>query len=255
METASEPVAAQAALPVTPFPDSLIFHSKPGSSNILFINFSGETVSNTAWNTSLGRTSVAAVPFSTDSDDTTFSDAEQTAIKRIWQRISEDYAPFEIDVTTERPATFTARTAHALITRSTDSTGAANPSSTGGGVGYVNVFGGAAYAKYRPSWIYFNNLSANESYIAEAASHEIGHNLGLSHDGQLITLSITKGMAPAALPGAPLWAPVTTGTSANGAKEIIIWPITLRTTWPSLVHISFIVRMTTATPRQRPRHS
>jgi hypothetical protein len=47
----------------------------------------------------------------------------------------------------------------------------------------VNVFGSASYANYRPAWIYYNNLASDESYIAEATSHEVGHNLGLSHDG------------------------------------------------------------------------
>jgi hypothetical protein len=47
----------------------------------------------------------------------------------------------------------------------------------------VSVFAGSSYAKYRPAWIYYNNLSSSEAYIAEAASHEIGHNMGLSHDG------------------------------------------------------------------------
>lgn len=177
------PVVAEAAVPVSPFPGHLIFHSKPGAPNVLYINFGGELVTGTTWNTSLGRTQIPAVAFSTDSDFTTFSDTEQTAIKRIWERISEDYAPFDIDVTTERPASFNNRTAHALITRSTDADGSANPSSSAGGVAYVNVFNTTSYATYRPAWIYFNNLGNNESYIAEAASHEVGHNLGLSHDG------------------------------------------------------------------------
>ena len=180
----TEPVVSTAAAPVTPFPAGLIFHSRPGAANILYLNFAGENVTGTAWNTSLGRTVIPAVPFSTDADYTTFSDAEQVAIKRVWQRVAEDYAPFNIDVTTERPASFTARTAHALITRNTDANGAANPSSSAGGVAYVDVFAGASYATYRPAWIYFNNLSSTESYIGEAASHEIGHNLGLSHDAK-----------------------------------------------------------------------
>ena len=212
-ETNSEPVVAQAAVPVSPFPTSLIFHSKPGSSNVLFLNFAGDIVSNTAWNNSLGRTSVVAVAFSTDADDTTFSDAEQVAIKRIWQRMAEDYMPFDIDVTTERPATFGPRTAHALITRSTDSSGAANPSSSAGGVGYVDVFGTSYYAKYRPAWIYYNNLSGNESYIAEAASHEIGHNLGLSHDGKTDAAEFpTEATAQATLRGGQSWARATIET-------------------------------------------
>jgi hypothetical protein len=52
-------------------------------------------------------------------------------------------------------------------------------------VAYVNVFANSSYANYRPAWIYINNLANDESYIAEAASHEIGHNMGLSHDGTI----------------------------------------------------------------------
>lgn len=178
------PVVAGAAVPVSPFPAALRFHSRPGAPNVLFINFSGGSVSNTAWNTLLGRTVIPAVAFSTDADYTTFSGAEQMAIKRIWQRMAEDYAAFNIDVTTERPATFGTRTAHALITRNTDANGLDNPAATAGGVAYVNVFATSSYATYRPGWIYFNNLAYDESYIAEAASHEMGHNLGLSHDGR-----------------------------------------------------------------------
>jgi hypothetical protein len=181
---AMEPAVAEAAVPVSPFPSKLIFHSRPGAPNVLFLNFSGATVSNTAWNTSLGRSSIPAVAFSSDTDLSTFSDAEQTAIKRIWQRVAEDYAPFNVDVTTERPATFGTRIAEALITRSTDANGAANPSSSAGGIAYVDAFATSTYAKYRPAWIYHDNLSSVESYVAEATSHEIGHNMGLSHDGK-----------------------------------------------------------------------
>jgi hypothetical protein len=182
--TIETPATADAAVPLAPFPTSLLFHSRPGAPNVLYLNFTGETITGTAWNNSLGRTEIPAVAFSTDSDFSTFSDAEQQAIKRIWERVSEDYAPFDVDVTTERPETFTIRTAHALITRNTDANGDPNPSSGAGGVAYVNVFANGNYANYQPAWIYFNNLGKNESYIAEAASHEIGHNLGLSHDAK-----------------------------------------------------------------------
>lgn len=172
-----------ANIPINPFPSNLVFHSRPGAPNILYLNFCGETVTNTQWNTTEGRTQFQAIPFDTDSDTTTFSDNEQRAIRNIWERVSEDYAPFNIDVTTERPSTFTSRTAHALITRHTDKDGNLNPASDSGGVGYVNVFATTSYSKYRPVWIYHDNLAQQESYIAEAASHEVGHNMGLSHDG------------------------------------------------------------------------
>ena len=178
-----EPSVAQAAVPVNPFPADLIFHSRMGAPNVLYLDFTGESVSGTAWNDSVGRVSIPAVAYSIDSDFTTFSDVERLAIKRIWQRVAEDYAPFNIDVTTERPPSFNTRTAHALITRNTDANGEENPASTSGGVAYVGVFGTTTYARYRPAWIYANNLGGEESYIAEAVSHEVGHNFGLSHDG------------------------------------------------------------------------
>ena len=195
-----------AAVPVSPFPDALKFHSRPGAANVLFLDFDGHIVSGTAWNGTDGvnRDPIPAVAFSTDSDYSTYSDAEQLAIKRIWQRIAEDYAPFNIDVTTEEPATFGTRTARALITRNTDANSVTNPASTAGGVAYVNVFASSSYAYYSPAWIYANNLSYREDYIAEAAAHEIGHNMGLSHDGKTDGTEYYNGHGT----GETSWAPI-----------------------------------------------
>ena len=208
----AEPEISSAAVAISPFPQHLVFHSRPGAPNVLYLNFTGETVVNTAWNTYVGRSTITALPFSSDSDRTTFSDSEQLAIKRIWQRVAEDYAPFNIDVTTERPASFNNRTAHALITRNTDADGQPNPGSNSGGVAYVGVFGTSSYANYRPAWIYHNNLGSEESYVAEAASHEVGHNLGLSHDGRTDGHEYYGGHGS----GATSWAPLMgTGYSRN----------------------------------------
>ncbi len=176
--------AEAASVPVTPFPASLVFHSRPGAPNVLYLNFAGETVTNTLWNTELGRSAIPARPFGVDGDDLTFSDTEQAIIRQVWLRVAEDYAPFDVDVTTERPAGFTSRTGMALITRHLDANGQPNPASDAGGIAYVNVFGTTLYARYRPAWIYHDNLGNAESLIAEAVSHELGHNLGLSHDGR-----------------------------------------------------------------------
>lgn len=176
-----------ATVPISPFPTALHFHSRPGATNILYLDFDGQTITGTVWNVTVGRTSIPARPFSIDTNDFTFTDSEQTAIKRIWQRVAEDYAPFDIDVTTERPATITRYTVHVLVTRSTDANGAVNPFSTAGGVSYVSYFGAPAstHAYYCPTWVYINNLTFNEGNIGEASSHEAGHFIGLSHDGKI----------------------------------------------------------------------
>jgi hypothetical protein len=50
-------------------------------------------------------------------------------------------------------------------------------------VAYVGVFDSIGNY-YKPALVFWNMLGAgNEKYVAEAISHEVGHNLGLSHDG------------------------------------------------------------------------
>ncbi|MBS0631647.1 MAG: hypothetical protein JSS11_07010 [Verrucomicrobia bacterium] len=177
----STPTVAAAAVPISTPP---VRHSKPGSANVLYLDFNGFTITGTYWNTYYGPTTYKAVPFDTDGDPTTFSDTEQAAIIQIWERVAEDYAPFDVDVTTEEPAVFTATTGRAVITKNSDANGVTMPSSTAGGVAWLDVFGQSDYVStYSPALIYYNNLGSRADYIAEATSHELGHNFGLSHDG------------------------------------------------------------------------
>jgi len=178
---AVDPGTASASVPVANPP---IYHSKSGATRVIFLDFNGQVITGTAWNSSEGVSSWTAKPFDTDGDPTTFSDAEQTAIRRIWERVAEDYAPFDVDVTTQSPATFTANTGRVLITASVDANGKNMPAVNAGGVAYIDVFGASNYVgTYSPAFVYYDNLSSQEDYIAEASSHEMGHNLGLSHDG------------------------------------------------------------------------
>jgi hypothetical protein len=170
------PQASASAVPISSPP---ALSSRPGSSNVLYIDFNGHVVTGTAW----GAFTWDCLPFDTDGDPTTFSPAEQSAIIRIWQQVAEDYAPFNINVTTVEPATFTNRTARALVTRNTDRNGANLPYNTAGGVAYINVFGSSLYSRYSPAFVYHNRLSNVPSHIADAVTHEVGHNLGLYHDG------------------------------------------------------------------------
>jgi hypothetical protein len=169
----------QASVPISSPPAR---SSKPGSANVVYLDFNGHNVTGTSWNSS--RTTFQCVPFDLDGDATTFNDYEQSQIIEVWERVAEDFKAFDINVTTEEPESFGPKIARALITKNKDATGASNPSSTAGGVAYKNVFGlNSFHTSYSPAFAYFNNVGSTARNIAEVVSHEVGHNLGLSHDG------------------------------------------------------------------------
>ncbi len=178
-QEAAAPSTSAAAVPISSPP---VRHSRPGATKVLYLDFNGHTITGTNWNTSGGAVTYVAKPFNLSGDDTaTFSDAEQTLIIQVWERVAEDFAPFDVDVTTEEPAQFTATTGRAVITANTDANGVLMPSSSSGGVAYLDVFGDSDYATASsPAFVYLQDNAGN---IAEAVSHEFGHNMGLSHDG------------------------------------------------------------------------
>lgn len=169
--------------PQSTLDDAFRLHSRPGAPNVVFIDFDGHIISGTAWNSS-GNTLYARA-YDLDGDPDSFNDTERTKIVDIWHRVAEDLAPFDIDVTTEEPASFDRYTGRILVTTDSDETGASMPHAGAGGVAYVGVFGLSNYhTDYSPALVYYNNLGGgHETYTAEASSHEFGHNLGLSHDG------------------------------------------------------------------------
>lgn len=166
--------------------DAFKLHSLPGATRVIYLDFNGHTTSGTAWNSSTtGGADIVSAPFDLDGDPTTFSTAERDRITRIWQRVSEDYMPFAIDVTTEDPGLEALRK-----TNSTDQnygvrvvispTSAWNPGA--GGIAYVGSFN---WNSDTPCFVFSSNLGPNsEKAIAEASSHEAGHTLGLHHNGK-----------------------------------------------------------------------
>ncbi len=160
--------------------DTFQLHSRPGAPNVLFLDFDGRTLSGTVWS----KTGVLiANPFDLDGDSASFSAKERNAIAEIWHRVAEDYAPFDIDVTTEEPASFGPTTGSVLITSRKQADGSSMPHSSAGGVAYVGVWGAYNYGTYwSPALVYYDNLAKSTTYVAEAVSHEFGHHLGLSHD-------------------------------------------------------------------------
>jgi PKD repeat protein len=217
----TEDVSTTVSVGAAPYPLDTTFslHSKSGSQRVLYLDFTGHTMSGNAWSPG----TIVADAFDLDGIPSSFSTTEQERIQYIWQRVAEDYAPFDVDVTTEEPAAdLLNRTsssdqlygARVLITRNNFGV-----CTNCGGMAYVGVFSyfsSTNPAFYQPALVFFDMLgSGNEKYVAEAISHEAGHNLGLSHDGSS-TVSYYEGHGS----GATGWAPI---MGVGYYQELVQW--------------------------------
>lgn len=139
-----------------------LLNSLPGAAYVIYCDFDGETVAHSKWNSGM---TIVAQPHPNAND--------HAFVTRVWRRVAEDFSPFAINVTTDRAvfnAAPVARRVHCIITP----TDTATPGS--GGVAYLHSFGDGT-----PCWTF--NLS--EFACADTISHEVGHTLGLSHDGRI----------------------------------------------------------------------
>ena len=176
------PTTAQTEAP------EFLLHSRPGSDRVIYLDFRGESgLSSSAW--SSATLDDSQPPFDADGDPTTFSPTELADVQSVFERVAEDYATFDVDVTTQDPGTeaLTRSSSNdptfgtrALITSSTNAATAICNNSCGG-VAYVGTFDSSS--TYQPAWIFPQLLGNDAKNIAEAVSHEVGHNLGLLHDG------------------------------------------------------------------------
>lgn len=181
-------------------------HSKPGASKTIYLNFVGYTATNTAWSSA----TLVAPAFDLSGNPAVFDNAEMSNIISIWNRVAEDYIPFDVDVTTEPP------TNDALIRTSASDTNYGTRvviTQSGvvqcscGGVAYVGVVNLVNNTRYQPAWVFQNALGNNEKAIAEAISHEAGHTLGLIHDGQIVN-GVTNPYYAGHGSGDTGWAPI-----------------------------------------------
>jgi len=166
--------------------DVFKLHSKPGASSVLYVDFDGHVLIGTVWNAGSGQAELDMLPFNLGGGDPyTFTQSELTRIAESWRRVAEDFAPFDIDVTTEEPPyttgadgrrNYASNVGHNLVTRNADANGNDAYSCGCGGVAYYNAFG----SNYSQPGLTFNSsLGSNALTI----SHETGHTLYLAHDG------------------------------------------------------------------------
>jgi hypothetical protein len=150
--------------------------SRPEAKHTLYLDFNGDNIGR--WHI---HTGVHTVPFDIDNDYDAFSAEEQQMIYEIWERVSEDYSPFDLNVTTVDPGGEPAR----IVIGGNTAAWYYNYSASG-----VAMHGG--YQKsgwWRTGFCFSDALrsfdKAGRSWwtkaIAESVTHESGHLFGLAH--------------------------------------------------------------------------
>jgi len=72
-----------------------LLSSKPKATDTIYLDFNGhQTTDDSAWG------AFEAYPYSLDNNYASFDQTEQLAIESIWRRVTEDFAPWHVDVTT-----------------------------------------------------------------------------------------------------------------------------------------------------------
>ena len=164
--------------------------SFPDAKATIFLDFDGQTVTASSWND--GNTLYCAPANLTDAQ-----------ITEIFNRVSEDYRPFNINITTDSAVFLAAPLAQRMriiITPTSD---------WYAGVGGVSYTGSFIWGDDTPGFVFTSRLSNNPKNIAECCTHESGHTVGLSHQAKYSgTCTLVSTYNDGAGMGQTSWAPV-----------------------------------------------
>ena len=137
--------------------------SFPSAKATIFLDFDGYYVQSSSWN---GGTSFVCAP-------APFNDAQ---ITEIFNRVSEDYRPFNINITTDSTKFLSAPLTQRIRIIITPTSGWYL------GVGGVSYTGSFTWGDDTPGFVFCDRLGPNNTkMVAECCTHESGHTVGLSH--------------------------------------------------------------------------
>lgn len=140
--------------------------SLPSASATIFLDFDGQYVQSTSWN--------GGMPL--DCAPSGLSDAQ---IIEIFNRVSEDYRPFNIDITTDSTIFLAAPLTKRIRIIITPTSGWYT------GVGGVSYTGSFTWGDDTPGFVFPDRLGPNNTkMVAECCTHESGHTVGLSHQAK-----------------------------------------------------------------------
>ncbi len=160
------------------------------NSGVILLDFDGHQVSGTAWN--VGGVTINCTPANLSGD----------AVNTIIARVTNDYAPFNIMVTTDESvfnAASISRRMRVVLTETWEWFGQA------GGVALLNTFTSGTNT---PCFVFTSLLNYNEKRIGEAATHEAGHTFGLYHQAVYSGTTITSQYNYGQGSGETGWAPI-----------------------------------------------
>lgn len=186
-----------------------LLNSNPSAVHkVIYLDFDGEVVIGTSWNSSTNTPTINALP----------STLNAAAITNIWKRMAEDYRPFDVNVTTDI-AKFNAATPTLRMRVVFTPSSAWYPASVGG-VAFLNSFSWGGNPD-TPCWVFENALGYSAKNCAEAGSHEAGHTLSLKHqsvwNGSCAkTAEYHSGIGS----GVTSWAPI---MGVGYSKNVTIW--------------------------------
>lgn len=147
--------------------------SLAGAAATLYLDFDGHFQS--SWGS---YSNINTPPYDQDGNPSSLSDSEAASIRQIWEYVAEDYAPFNINVTTVEPPSFNNGEAMRVAIGGNGSW----LGGTYGGIAYVNTFTNSI-----PNvvFVFPKNLgNGNPRYVGDASSHEAGHGFGLQHQSK-----------------------------------------------------------------------